>query len=81
MRRADIGAGGVTIFAVLLAFGQHRSDARQAVDFIGLRRDNIRQILDGAAEVGDPHLKIFDMVHFSPSLLAAPIPIRYSKAQ
>jgi len=81
MRRADVGLWGWTVaFAFRLSFGQHLRQAQQAVEVFRLARDHIRQVFDGAGQMGDAFFEGFGAVHLRP-LLAADAPIRYTERE
>lgn len=79
MRRALIGEHGATFIGRGHAVDHHRHAAGQAVDFIGLTGDNIRQILDGADQMCHAFFDCIHSVgHNGHPLLAAPRTIRYT---
>lgn len=80
MRRALIWRRRVLISVALgLTRGQKRGDPCQAVNFARLRCDHIGQIVHAADQMRNLGFQCFHLVHGS-SLLAAPAPIRYSRA-
>jgi histidyl-tRNA synthetase len=79
MRRALIGEHGAAFIGRGHAVDHHRHAAGQAVDFIGLTGDNIRQILDGAGQMCHAFFDCIHSVgHNGHPLLAAPRTIRYT---